>query len=51
MIERACARLILESAAANDRQDFAAFAALFTEDGVLYRPAGDPLRGRHAIVD
>jgi hypothetical protein len=51
LIERACTRLILESAAANDRQDFEAFAALFTEKGVLHRPAGDPLRGPAAIAE
>jgi ketosteroid isomerase-like protein len=51
LIERACTRLILESAAANDRQDFEAFAALFTKDGVLHRPAGEPLRGPRAIAE
>jgi hypothetical protein len=49
LIERACTRLILESAAANDRQDFEGFAALFTPNGVLHRPAGEPLRGPTAI--
>jgi uncharacterized protein (TIGR02246 family) len=49
-IERACARLVLESAAANDRQDYESFAALFTQDGVLYRPSGEPLRGAEEIV-
>jgi hypothetical protein len=51
LIERACTRLVLESAAANDRQDFEAFAALFTPDGVLYRPAGEPLVGPEAILE
>ncbi|HEX5421855.1 MAG TPA: nuclear transport factor 2 family protein [Gammaproteobacteria bacterium] len=51
LIERACTRLVLESAAANDRQDFEEFAALFTQDGVLHRPAGEPLAGREAIVE
>jgi hypothetical protein len=51
LIERACTRLVLESAAANDRQDYEAFAALFTHGGVLRRPAGEPLQGREAIVD
>ena len=51
LIEHACNRLVLESVAANDRQDFDAFAALFTPDGVLRRPAGDPLIGREAIVE
>lgn len=49
-IERACARLVLESAAANDRGDYEAFAALFTANGVLHRPAGAPLRGAEEIV-
>jgi uncharacterized protein (TIGR02246 family) len=51
LIERACTRLVLEAAAANDRHDFAAFASLFAVDGVLYRPSGEPLRGRGAIVE
>ncbi len=51
LIERACTRIVLESAATNDRQDFDAFAELFAPDGVLHRPAGEPLRGREAIVD
>lgn len=49
-IERACRRLVLESAAANDRGDYAAYGELFTAGGVLRRPSGDPLRGREAIV-
>ena len=48
-IERACRTLVLHSAAANDRQDYAAFAELFSDDGVMRRPSGDPLRGREAI--
>lgn len=51
LIERACTRLVLESAAANDRQDFEEFAALFAPDGILRRPAGEPLQGREAIVE
>jgi hypothetical protein len=49
-IEQACARLVLEAAAANDRQDFAAFARCFAEDGSLSRPGAAPLRGRAAIA-
>jgi hypothetical protein len=50
LIEHLCARLVLESIAANDRQDYEAFAALFTSEGLLHRPAGEPLRGRDEIV-
>jgi len=51
LIEHACTRLVLESIAANDRQDYVAFAELFTSDGVLHRPNGQPLRGRDEIVE
>jgi hypothetical protein len=49
-IERACRRLVLESAAANDRGDYAAYGELFTAGGILRRPSGDVLEGRAAIV-
>ncbi len=51
LIEHACQRLVLESIAANDRQDYAAFAALFTSDGLLHRPNGEPLCGPQEIVE
>ncbi|HEX7082160.1 MAG TPA: nuclear transport factor 2 family protein [Gammaproteobacteria bacterium] len=51
LIEHACARLVLESVAANDRQDYEAFADLFTSDGLLHRPSGPPLVGRDEIID
>ena len=51
LIEHACARLVLESVAANDRQDYEDFADLFTSDGLLHRPAGEPLCGREEIID
>ena len=51
LIEHACTRLVLESVAANDRQDYEAFADFFTSDGLLHRPAGDPLCGREEIID
>lgn len=51
LIEHACTRLVLESIAANDRQDYAAFAALFTSDGRLHRPNGEPLVGPDEIVE
>jgi uncharacterized protein (TIGR02246 family) len=50
LIEHACGRLVLESVAANDRQDFESFAELFTIDGLLHRPSGEPLRGREQII-
>lgn len=51
LIEHACARLVLESVAANDRQDYSAFAALFSSDGLLHRPNGEPLCGHDEIVE
>jgi len=51
LIERACTRLVLEASAANDRHDFGTFASLFAADAVLYRPSGEPLRGRLAIIE
>ena len=51
LIEHACARLVLESVAANDRHDYETFADCFTSDGLLHRPAGDPLCGRDEIID
>lgn len=51
LIEHACQRLVLESVAANDRQDYDGFAEFFTPDGLLHRPAGTPLRGRVEIVE
>lgn len=49
-IEAACLDTIARAARMVDRQDYEAFAALFTEDGVLQRPGGEPLQGRSAIV-
>lgn len=49
-IEHSCSRLVIESIAANDRQDYDAFAALFTSDGLLHRPSGEPLRGPDEIA-
>jgi hypothetical protein len=51
LIEHACTRLVLESVAANDRQDYEAFAANFTPDGLLHRPNGEPLCGPDEIVE
>lgn len=51
LIEHACGRLVLESVAANDRQDYEAFAAFFTSDGLLHRPNGEPLCGHEEIIE
>jgi ketosteroid isomerase-like protein len=48
-IRRTCERLITLSAVHNDEQDWTALAALYTDDAVLHRPSGPPLRGRDAI--
>jgi uncharacterized protein (TIGR02246 family) len=49
LIERACERLVIESAACNDRREWPALAALYTADGVVVRPNGQRLRGRAEI--
>jgi uncharacterized protein (TIGR02246 family) len=49
-IERACERLVLDFAYFSDKQDYEALAALFTPDGTMARPSGDPLVGRAAIM-
>ena len=49
-IERACERLSIDFAYFSDQQDYLALAALFTRDGIMQRPSGDPLTGRAAII-
>lgn len=49
LAEQACRRIVLETARAVDEQDYAAFAQLFTSDGILLRPDGSQLEGRAAI--
>lgn len=49
LAEQACRRVVQETAQAVDIQDYAAFAGLFTPDGVLIRPDGRRLEGRTAI--
>ena len=49
LAESACRALVLAAADAVDRQDHAAFVALFTPDGVLVRPDGTLLQGHDAI--
>jgi hypothetical protein len=48
-IERTCERLVIDAVHFTDRQDYASFAALFTAEGTLTRPGGQPLVGREAI--
>lgn len=50
LAEQACRDLIIKAAALVDGQDYAGFAALFTEDGVLQRPNAEPLQGHAAII-
>jgi ketosteroid isomerase-like protein len=49
LAERACERLIVDSARFNDLREWAALAALYTPDGVVVRPNGQRLEGREAI--
>lgn len=49
-IEAACRDTVARAARLVDTQDYEGFAALFTEDGVLQRPGGEPLQGRAAMV-
>jgi len=49
LIERACARLVVDSATCNDRREWAKLAALYTPDGVVVRPNAQRLEGRAAI--
>ena len=49
-VAAACRDTIARAARLIDQQDYEGFAALFTEDGVLQRPGGEPLQGRAAMV-
>lgn len=49
LIERACERMIVDSARCNDLREWAALAALYTPTGVVVRPNGQRLEGRGAI--
>jgi hypothetical protein len=49
LIERACERLIVDSARCNDERQWAALAGLYTSAGVVVRPSGQRLEGREAI--
>jgi len=50
-IEHACTKLVNEYALASDRSDYAALAAMYTEDGVFARPTqpDPPTVGRETI--
>jgi SnoaL-like protein len=51
LIERACERLVLESVALNDRQDYDGLAQLFAEHAVLTRPSSpEPIVGKENIM-
>lgn len=49
LIEHACSKLVLQTAAFADAGQAARLAALFTTDGLLVRPSAAPLEGRQAI--
>jgi SnoaL-like domain len=49
-VERACERLVLDFAYFSDSQDYQSLAGLFTPNGTMVRPSGDPLVGRAAII-
>lgn len=51
-VRRVCAELILRYAYLNDERRHEDLAALFTEDGCLYRPSapGQAIQGREAIL-
>ena len=49
LTERACMRVVVDSATFNDHKDWPALAALYTDDGVVVRPNGQRLEGRAAI--
>jgi ketosteroid isomerase-like protein len=51
LIERACERVIIDSARFNDDRRWAELAGLYTPAGVVIRPNGQRLEGRAAIED
>lgn len=50
-VERACERLVHDSAAFNDAADWDALGELYAVDGELVRPSGQSVAGRAAIVE
>jgi uncharacterized protein (TIGR02246 family) len=51
IIERACARLVLDFVDRSDQRDHEGLAALFAPDACLVRPNGESLIGRAAILE
>ena len=49
LIERACERVVIDSARCNDERRWAQLANLYTPTGVVVRPNGQRLEGREAI--
>ena len=49
LAQEACRQLVLQTVLTVDAQDYAAYSALFTPEGVLVRPDGSRLQGRAAI--
>lgn len=49
LIERACERVIVDSASYNDERQWAALAGVYTPAGVVVRPNGQRIEGREAI--
>ena len=49
LIERACERVVIDSARCNDERQWAELANLYTLAGVVVRPNGQRLEGREAI--
>lgn len=47
--QEACRQLVLQTVLTVDAQDYAAYSALFTTEGVIVRPDGSRLQGRAAI--
>jgi uncharacterized protein (TIGR02246 family) len=50
LAKQACRDLVAQAALLTDTRNHEGFAALFTDDGVLIRPAAQPLQGHAAIV-
>jgi len=51
LAERACERLVIDSARHNDVRDWTALARLYTPDARLVRPSGQVVDGRAAIEE
>ncbi len=49
LMQRACEKLVIDSATFNDHKDWPALAGLYTQDGTVQRPNGEVIRGRAEI--